>query len=61
MSDVIVQAVAALDHHVDELVEVNGTVGVGVHIPDHVFQVLLTGVEAMSPHHLATNCMISIR
>ena len=32
MSDVIVQAVAALDHHVDELVEVDGSVGVGVHV-----------------------------
>ena len=32
MGDVVLEAVAPLHHHVDELVEVDGSVGVGVHV-----------------------------
>ena len=33
VGDVVLEAVAALHHHVDKLVEVDGSVGVGVHVP----------------------------
>ena len=56
---VLFHVVALLHHHLNELVEVDGAVGVGVHVPDHVFQVILARVEPMSPHHLAHNNILA--
>ena len=39
------------EHHLDELVEVDGAVAVLVHVADHVGQLVLGRVEAVVAHH----------
>lgn len=41
-----------LHHHLNELVEVDGTVSIGVHVPDHILEFLLRRMETMGLHHL---------
>ena len=40
------------EHHLNELIEVDGAVCVLVHIPNHVPEVLIRGGETVRPHHL---------
>ena len=52
VSYVLLHIPAALDHHLDKLIKVDGAVGVGVDVPDHAGEVVLGGLEAVGPHHL---------
>ena len=52
VSHVLLDIPAALHHHLNELIEVDGAVGVGVDVPDHAGEVVLGGLEAVGPHHL---------
>ena len=52
MSNIVLDLGVPLHHHVDELVKVDGTVGVRVDVAHHVAQLLLGRVEAVRSHHL---------
>ena len=52
MSNIILNLGVSLHHHVDKLVEVDGTVGICINIAHHVAQLLFGWIEAMCSHYL---------
>ena len=53
MQHVLLDAGVPPQHHLDELVEVDGAVAVLVDVPDHVPQLVVGGAEAVVAHHPA--------
>ena len=41
-----------LDHHVNKLIKINGTIRISVHILDHITEIFFSWVKSMGPHDL---------